>query len=585
MNGILNSLALIGQGDNAYEAGPEIITEVSKINVCSNGRKVNEFNASLLDLLVFLAFDYNWIAGDLNLGMYKQNIFKDDFFCQATLNVNSVTVHSFQSLKSLLYYGLEHSQNYSKLFLIWLIAGAICISLAATVPVFLVILSYKNMVNKAMKMLLNLNASIKEQAKIQLRIDNLNNNDTLTAQIDRSHDASPSVVPLINFIIVVGIVVMYAFECNTAIKLNDSTSLFTKWFYLSAQRMVTINEIASNCVQLVLLGDRNLEQNVVDQEEMEERTEEYIHVLQLLTSILVNGNETLKASLGYDSTLDAYQISDTCDLGYNPRTVHDMYACTSLSKQLVMFESIIDNILKNHQNYGGSLNQEYPLNLLHILEFHIFPNILRVSDRIAELVENYFDQNMLIMLILTILGCALAFVNFLLSLSYRNQMITTYRLLLVLFQRLPPEVIINNKEILDFFTRKKKNDDEDKMSVAKSIVYKAKECIVITNENAIVEIVNQSYTDNTGIQPDQMLGQDILNFIAMEDNDKINQQIQLMLSGQGSLFWQDHIKLINDNNKAIPFIVQMIGMKDKENSTKVESIVFILTNEEEEIKK
>ncbi|EAX96158.1 Adenylate and Guanylate cyclase catalytic domain containing protein [Trichomonas vaginalis G3] len=82
-----------------------------------------------------------------------------------------------------------------------------------------------------------------------------------------------------------------------------------------------------------------------------------------------------------------------------------------------------------------------------------------------------------------------------------------------------------------------------------------------------------------------MLGQQITNFVCINDQKQIKSQLKLMTSGQGSLVWQDHIELINDLGKSVPFSVTMIGMKDNDNSNELNSIVFILTNETGEIKK
>lgn len=57
-----------------------------------------------------------------------------------------------------------------------------------------------------------------------------------------------------------------------------------------------------------------------------------------------------------------------------------------------------------------------------------------------------------------------------------------------------------------------------------------------------------------------------------------------MTSGQGSAFWQDHLEMTNDGNENVPFSVTMIGMKDND-SNEINSIVFILANETEEIEK
>ena len=231
------------------------------------------------------------------------------------------------------------------------------------------------------------------------------------------------------------------------------------------------------------------------------------------------------------------------------------------------------------------LKDEIPANIAHNLRFHLYPNVMRATKRISDVMENLYDKDMNLQILFISIGAVCLVVIFTLPWYFRDFVIQNYRVLLMMLQHLPPQTIIDTPEILEFFTGKKKKGDKDKMSTSKSIIHDASECIIITNQNSVIEIVNKSVTDNIGLTPDQLLGQQIANFVSAKDQARLTSQIDLMMSGQGSAFWEDHIELVNDNNASVPFTITMIGMKDNDNSSEIKSIVFILSNETEEIQK
>lgn len=583
LNTFTQSIAELGKGDNNLNAARHFLEELAHLQVCAGGKIVANYTATLNDLLVFLPFDYNWIGGDFVLGQSKANIFEDDFFCQALGNMFTTSDQAHIVFEELLNYQTKQTEQTSKTIMYFMIVGALLLFFIIFIPTILVCQFYIAMVNSALKMLLRLPQPTRESAKAPVMVENLNS--TESQMLQASIAEKPNFLVMVHISIFIVLIVLYVMLGLTAMDTNKNASKFVNWFYLSAKRMVTANEIGSNALEMIVLGDGRTQNNIISFADIHNRTEFMLKKLEETERTIYNGDSDTERMIGFDDTLDNLMIGETCHLEHNPDSVHEIYACNSLKNQMNFFGDVVTGVLRRYQIYNGSLNHEYAINLIHILEEHIFPNIVKTSEYIADLSKSSFDKQMITCLVYMILGIVLCIFYAAICLSYSKAMMTSWRVLMSLFQRLPPSTIVNNREILDFFTRNHKHKNDEIMSVSKSIVYKVSECIIITNENTSVQIVNESFTENTGMTPDQMLGQNIGNFMNPEDKERIENQIHLMVSGQVSAVWTDHIRIYNSMNKLLQFSLTMIGMKDKESSSKIESVVFILTNEEEELKK
>ncbi|EAX88091.1 Adenylate and Guanylate cyclase catalytic domain containing protein [Trichomonas vaginalis G3] len=366
-------------------------------------------------------------------------------------------------------------------------------------------------------------------------------------------------------------------------KLNSNAAKFYQWFGISTARMIIASELGNTAIQMILLNG-SLENTQISYDELVQRTHILLFAMQETNGILMNGNNETDKMIGYNDELDSFQIHETCIYEQNPDSVHDMYACASLNNQINMFIQIIKDVMNQPKKYKGELINEFSMNLLHMLESHIYPNIYQVSEKLKEIIINDYNTKSNACLAYLIVGLVVIVMFLFASLSYRSLLNENYTELLVLIQHLSPQAIIDSKELMDFLRRENGSKSNERMSISKSIVYGASESIIITNHNGTVEIINPSLTDNLGFKPDQVLGQHIQNFLATSSQQKVLSQIELMMNGQGSSIWQDHIELINDSGKVVPFMVSMIGMKDSDTSSTIDSIVFILSNETEEIK-
>ncbi|EAX92100.1 Adenylate and Guanylate cyclase catalytic domain containing protein [Trichomonas vaginalis G3] len=580
---ILDSLSTYTGKFRNYELAPELLFAQMNITECVDSKVDNVVPASLTDKIVFYSYEENYLAGNYNQNLISENIFDENDYCQLTANTFDILDYSIHVLEHFKNYSSFRSKDYYKYYNRFLGGGLVLITFFSIVPLVYLVFSYRNLVTNAFNMLLSLSPKEKEDAKQPLTIGNFENSSNDSPAVAKEVISyKRDIMTFLYFVVVFVVLILFAFILLTSRKVTKNLRNMDEWLYLANIQMEIVSELGNNAINFVLMQDLN--HTTPDTNVLLQRIKLLIDGLQYVNDKLINGDDDYKASIGFDSDLDSLETESVCELGYDPKSVHDMYCCSNLIQQISMFKNIVDDIVNKPEEYNGTFDNEYSANLVHMLEFHLYPNVVNVQQKIYNLMNNEYENGISKMTLYLIFGLILSVVNFLMAFTYKTSMIENFKFVLILFQHLPPHIVASRHEILSFFRKTAPNNSEE-MPISKSIVYGASEGIIITNQNAVVEIINPSITENIGLTPDQMLGQEIINFVSIQSQQKILSQLDLMMNGQGSLVWQDHIEMINDNGKTVPFSVTMIGMKDNENDTEINSIVFILTNETEEIKK
>ncbi|EAX96126.1 Adenylate and Guanylate cyclase catalytic domain containing protein [Trichomonas vaginalis G3] len=584
-NTLLNSLATLAVENNPYEIASSLLRQESKYVVCSKTKRVAEIDVGYKDQLIASDFLLLLVVGQLNMkdlpGMDIPNLWKDDSYCQVLSSLFALCDTNQESFKSFFDFNMNNAKAIEKQVFLWLVIGLVCVLIFSTVPELGIINSYNKLVDKTLKSLLELPNSVKEDAKKPLMINTDVSEDPIGIQ-KKNHSGVMKIVALIYFTFVAVILLCYFFMCWESLSTNKTLDKLFKWFFYSCQRTNYAAECGNDAIQLILMSD--IEQYIMNLSTIAERAQHDLDQLNYIHKSLMDGNDIVEGSLGFDDALDKTTIQSVCDLGRDPKTVHDMYACANINQQVTIFNNMVDDILRNTESYGGAINNQVSMNVLHILEDHFYPGVLGTNARLRTLITCYYDTGMAETTVLLIVGCVMSILGFFMAFEFRALVNENYKMLLMLFHYLSPQAIVDTPELIGFFKRHQKTSGPEAMPISKQIVIDASECIVITNENSVVEIVNQAVTNNLGLTPDQMLGQEFANFVGAQDQAKITGQIQLMMNGQGSTVWEDHISMNDDSGELIPFSITMIGMKDNDDGD-ISSIVFILTNETEEIKK
>lgn len=578
---LFDSLAELANEFNAYDIGTNLLRQESKLMVCKDGAPYKSIPATVKDQIIMMNFFQSQFSGDFAMGNKINNIYASNDWCQVLINSFILSENSAMSLESILEFSLRQARGNTKNFKLWCIIGAINIFFWSAVPAVIIIQSYNFMTNKTIKMLLALPQSIKEDAKKPLLLT-ANHDETIHIGKKNENSQVMDTIGKVFFFFLFTEIALYCVMCWQSWKFNDELSMMYDWYYYSCVRVIAATEIGNNVMNLIFINE-SMPQKIVSIKDLRDQVIEDLNDFIEADRILLDGDHDTKKITGWDEAYDKMQLQEVCSLGRDPKTIHDMYACAGIEHQIIIFKNMVTDILNNPGKYHGAIDDEVSMNIAHLLQFHFYPRVIAATVRMRDMINERFAAGVKTTLIYLVACLIVSMILFVLPWLFRYFVNENFNVLLMSFKHISPQAIIDTSEIMNFFMHGQKTSSKEEMTLSKSIVMDASECIIITNQNAIIDIINNAVTANLSLTPDQMLGQHIANFVSDKEQQKLNQQIDLMVSGQGSTVWQDHLLLINDTAQPIPFAVTMIGVKDEMNQ--VTSIVFILTNETEEIKK
>ncbi|EAX98121.1 Adenylate and Guanylate cyclase catalytic domain containing protein [Trichomonas vaginalis G3] len=579
---LYQSMADSARTEDIYEIIPLLLKPRSKIYACTNYEISHDMPGNLKDQFVIIHFFQDNFAGDFHV-MDKDipNIYQNDFYCQLFANSYILSKNAEESIENILDYSVEKSQKLIDDVWLWTGIGGGIVLFVTFIPMIIIIINYYKIVNGLLKVLLELPNSAKEDAKKRLNIENTDEIVETSNKTKKSKLLEISI--FIYFASAALITVLYCLSGLYTYYFNDLMANLLDWYYISCVRNVASSELRNNILHIILLND-SLPNKIIPLEDIYQAALDEIDLLKRYNQYLIEGGNNFERFIGFDAESDSYQFMEVCELGRDPKSMHDMYACSSIDKQIAFLTTNVRDIMKNPDKLSGAINDEVTQNVMHLINNHFYPLTVLAATRVKSLLQDNFDAGMKKLTIYLVIELLISLFLFILPLFIRAVIWENYKMLLMLLKHLPPQVIIDTPEILDFFREKSKHHHTEAMTISKSVVYNTSECIAITNQNAIIEIVNQSLTANINITPDQILGQSITNIISLSEHDRIGNQIQLMTTGQGSSVWQDHTKLVKDDGSEVPFGITIIGMKENEGSADITSLVFILENEEEKIK-
>lgn len=582
LRSVLNSVAELAKGTNPYELASALLRSESVTKACDNdGVPILDIPTSLKDQYAYIFFMIRQLTGQIADGTVPDNLYRTAEYCQILSNTFKTADNSDSTYEALVNYNVKTASKHQKEFKLWMIIGIVCIFISSTIPELMIIKAYNNLINRTLTVLLALPNNIKEDAKKPVIINELSEDEDHNIHRNlKSHIMDA--VALIYFFFVGCVMVSYVVLCYEVMHHNDHLTDVFKWFYYSIMRITSAIETGNDILQFILLYGWN--QEIVSMDTLASRAKTDLQDLIKFHNILIEGGNGVKKMMGFNEEIDRLHTVESCTLPYDPRTVHDMYACASVQAQIVIFKQMVDSFLKDPAATNGTITDEVSLNTLHLLEDHFYPGVLVITRKLTGFLTSEYDSGIVIISVLLIVGIFFSFCGYMMSFAFRALVNDNYTVLLMLFQHIHPQTIIDTPEIMAFFKRHQKTSGPESMSISKSIIHDASEGIVITNATGVIEIINQSVTDDIGLTPDQMLGQEFNNFVTDSEQAKMAQQLQLMISGQGSSVWTDHVSMMKDTGEIVPFTVTMIAMKDTEESN-INSFVYILTNETEEIRK
>lgn len=520
---------IASEGDNPYLFASALITQNLVISSCVDNVS---FSASHKDQLTYLEFNLYELSGKLAMNLPIPNLISDSSYCEVMKNIHTISKNGDKAISSILNHLIGKADKNDKIFRIWMIAGTTAILFAALVPMIILYITFSVKINRMIKLIANLPKQVKDTAKEPLSFASIESSVIHGGNVYKTNAIARNSVFYLNILCIFVVAGVFIALCLSALDTNEELSNLETWYYYSWERMICLNEIGNDMMTLIMINSypqlAQLKSMLLAKSELQ------VMYLQEIHNILTEGSGEIESSIGFDQELDRLQIENLCNLGRNPSSVHDMYACASINSQINVFFDIVRDIRNKPERYQGNLKNEFSMNMVHMLIHHLYPNIMQVTDRIAELTQFHYGYNIKSTAILAGIGLAVTFLDFFIAMSLTFIFNSNYKTIVRLIQRLPQNVIIETPEIINFFTESKSNKGE-KMSICKSIVKGASESIIITNQSGIIETINHAVTNCLGYTPDQMLGRNLIDFIQNHDvkqNQDESMSFNVMFSGK-----------------------------------------------------
>lgn len=568
-------LNVIEQNGEAYDLVANYITLNSSLTICKNKTQLQSFTTSYINKLMYLIYAHYSIIGDFSENT-NHNIFESDFYCDIYSNIESMVERSYNTLQFIHDYSTRNHKLNTKLFNIGLIIGTIIVCITGFIPIISIMCIFRFNLRKMIRVLQALPNPAKDYAKDTLFQKNPDSKiDTVVNKNAKS--IAWRLIFAIHALLILVITILYFLFAYRAKITESNLTMFNEWYHISISRMISVSKIATDILLLVL----NNNSSFIDKKYLTYYINRTKEILEEANTDLLRGKPGMTKSIGFDDDLDSLELENICETGDNISSMHEMCKCMNLNTLMNFFIDVIKDILTDYDSFNSTLKSETMENLIHMTESHIYPSVSKVTNKIADLIQDNYKNDVDFQRIILYQLIYLLVLQLIITLCYIIFINSNYKLILTYIQKLPLDVIAYNKDMLAFFFSARQTTSES-MPISKSIVFGANESIIITSQNGIIEIINPSVNTNLGMTPDQLLGQFITNFMMKEDQKKVRDQIDLISSGQSKVVWDDHITMVSGNGHSVPFAVSMIELKDNENNS---SIVFILRNETEELKK
>ncbi|OHT10250.1 hypothetical protein TRFO_04255 [Tritrichomonas foetus] len=225
-------------------------------------------------------------------------------------------------------------------------------------------------------------------------------------------------------------------------------------------------------------------------------------------SLLLQGDEVLPRLIGYDTEIDNNHFIDTCE--ETPNHYYQYYMCLSTDRAINQVQVLAQDLINTAKDMSTyTLNIDKYCNLLILVDFKLTQQMFDFHDKIAQYSKAQFSDVTDIMTIIAIVGIVISLV--LMACSY--VLIHTFEMELdgvrQLIRLLPPSMVLKNTYLTEFILGQSTSKYEYVFSPAQSIVLASSNAAISVSLDYTVNSINPSFTEITGLAPDEVLGQSL----------------------------------------------------------------------------
>lgn len=397
-----------------------------------------------------------------------------------------------------------------------------------------------------------------------------------------------------SFALIVGFLVAFLLQCAD---INDKFEFMSSWSFKHSIRSPISVDILTSFYPAILASPFNPmgignptasppKPGINNKTGLVERVNELIGKLNRYRNEMVTTDDGTISILGFDNDIDWLLSKETCSPDTTNTTIHSMYECGSIHQQLSFLENwVTSGVGKLDEGYfNNTWTGIIPMHLMHLTFAHLIPQMEQLDDLLSKLMNKFnanYDNMILIYYIVGLLSVAF---NLLSSILLMHALDQSYQACLMLLRRVPPVGVVAMNELIDYILHKNIEKENSEMTTTRAVIHNSNDGILCVNIAGTVDTVNPAVTKTLGYTPEQLLGQHFIILVEKEDQEKLQNQLKMMVNRESGLNYSDHIVCVTDNEMNVPCSIDIFGMTDNGTSDgTLNSFVVILRDESEMI--
>ncbi|EAY02213.1 Adenylate and Guanylate cyclase catalytic domain containing protein [Trichomonas vaginalis G3] len=574
-DGMMNDLAdFANAGYDVYNISKNLIQTKHQLYTCYGGYPIYIVNDTVSTMITILLAHQSYIVTRVNDNI--SDMFTLHQFCELIVNLRLFYMTVPQIFTDFCDFQIREGENLQKKFKFILYTLPVIVTLLAFIPILIIHYLINRSLREITQIIESFDTKTKTEAKELISVNTKNDENVTLSEMSVTSNESGV---LIAIICIVGLMFVAIIVAMTMLSFNSNKDIvnLNKWDQYATLRLSLTAEVMNTLTFGVAQFDNPNSTRVSTPAAAQQMVDELLEELMSVNHDLIQGTQDSPACNGFDSILDNENFVDNVINDTSNLDIHSIYENSSINSQLKVFYDYVSTTSREFTTSTAISKVPYA-HSVHLLSYHLSPKMLKVTTRLKELADVTYNKLVLTNALLIIPLFVLVIVFAILVSVYYNLRRDTYNTSLYILKRINPVSLVNNKLFSNRFLKHANESTSDNKTVSGNIIYNSQDAIFFTNSHGIVEIVNPAATTLLGYTPEQTLGQSVSVFFVQDDENKVHTQMEMILKGQASPFFEDDVTAVTDSCQYMPCKMTIIGVKSP-NSSEIKSFVLLLRDQ------
>lgn len=379
-------------------------------------------------------------------------------------------------------------------------------------------------------------------------------------------------------------VTLVAFIMDQCVDLHMKFKFMNHWEHMNSIQEPLALDIIIHVMEAIFIngtGPKRVTQRMMTIDEIQKRVKDKLDLLNDYRSQLVSGIKGVRSILGFDKNIGSLLYLPNCIVkSDDSSTVHDQYACGSITQQLTFFDNLVTDLMAKVSKHEATMNNFIAKDIWHIIFGHAIPQLELLDNTLVGIMHDFVDEYENNFVVKYIVGLVLSFVALVCYIILIRVMTKPYEAAIILLRKIPAHGIVNNTKLLDYLLDKNSDKLKSEMNTTRSVIHNWSDAIFLLSQSGTIDSVNLAVTKILGYTPEQLLGRPLVSLFKDSDKEKIMHQLQLMISKQSPPVYDDHFTCYSDIEVSVPCLTMIFGMSE-EGSQKGDINSFVVTLRDE----